>query len=212
MQRWGVRLRVARAVVLLSTWIGGATLVANAACGSYRDATPEDPLPVATSPPPPPPVDSGVVPLEASTADATTPSSETYAGALAATTKVTFGGDPYCTYEVMLENVEIVLGVLGTGEVTTSTVTDVVIETTTGCPHPPMDPSMQSFAFATSTVTAGGIRVDFVGANTNQPKTSLVVDLVARADGYDATMTWTRIHAEPQLAWKVTTVVPLAAQ
>jgi hypothetical protein len=141
-----------------------------------------------------------------------------YAGALATTAKVPFGGPPYCKYNVTLKNVTVDVQLLATGEIADATVTDLMVEEAVSCPHPPANPNNQSFAFDSAQKTADGVKVTFKGASTNSPKTSLVMTVTTSpadggvdggSDGYPADLTWTRTDEPAPLAWKVNAKVSL---
>lgn len=186
------------------------------ACGGGEEKG-STPPPLSTGSPPPratsdsgsgssssggPPRDTSV--LEASE------TAKTYAGSLAASEAAAFGGGGYCNYKMTLKDITVEMVILDTGDVGNAVVRDLAVEEAVSCPYPPMDPSIQDFALKGSTTTTSGVRVEFTGAKSNQPETSLVVDLVAQGAGYDATMTWKRTDQGPPLSWTVTAKVPLA--
>jgi hypothetical protein len=133
-----------------------------------------------------------------------------YGGALAATETFDFGGSGFCKYQMTLKDVLVDVRVLPTGEVSAATVKDLAVEKAIDCPHAPMPESKQSFTLKSSTIVPSGVRVELNGASTNRPKTALVVDLTAKAGGYEAALTWHRTDQAPPLDWTVTATIQLA--
>lgn len=172
------------------------------ACGDSDSAPAPPPLSTGARPTPPP--DAGSTEHDALVLTPTTPTSTTYTGSLAATSTVPFGGSGYCNYEMTLRDVTMEIEVLANGDVGQAIVRDLAVEKAlTGCPYPPMDPSIQEFSVKSSAVTTTGTRIEFVGAKDNHPETSLVVDLVQAGAGYEATPTWKRTDQGPPLSWTV---------
>jgi hypothetical protein len=163
-------------------------------------------------PAPPPPDTSGddagsnEVPVKPTTA---------YAGTLAATAPVSFGGGSYCKYEITMKNVAVDLALLDSGQVDSGTVKNTAVEKAIACPYQPAPPNNQSFTFKSQTTNADGSRhLVFAGAAGNGYGTVLTADLAAAADagadGYTATLTWKRTDQKAPLAWTVTAKIPLS--
>lgn len=208
-----VSLRRVGSVVALATVIGTSLVVFAAACGGDEE-TKSAPPPLSTGNPPPRPTSdasSGEGPRDAFVLEAS-PTSTKWAGTLAATETVAFGGGGYCNYKMTLKDVAIALVLQDTGDVSDATVRDLAFEEAVSCPYPPMDPSIQDFAFKGSTTTTTGVRVELTGAKANRPETSLVVDLAPKGAAYEATLTWKRTDQGPPLSWTVTAKIPLARQ
>lgn len=179
------------------------------ACGSEPTTNAPPPLSTGSSRPPDVDKDGGG---ESPDAFVLTPTetSKTYAGALATTSSVAFGGGGYCNYEITLRDVSIEIVVLASGDVNQAVVRDLAVEKAlAGCPYAPMEPSIQDFAMKSAAVTTTGTHLEFSGAKANRPETSLVVDLVQTSAGYDATATWKRVDQGPPLGWTVTEKVSL---
>lgn len=177
------------------------------ACGSEK--TQPAPPPLATNTARPPEPEGGATAPDAFVLTPTETSS-TYEGTLATTATVPFGGSGYCQYEMTLKDVAIQIEFLASGDVGQAIVRDLAVEkTVASCPYPPMDPAIQDFTVKSSAVTTTGTRVEFTGAKSNRPDTSLVVDLVQVGAGYEATATWKRVDQQPPLAWTVTGKVTL---
>lgn len=177
------------------------------ACGS--EPTSPVPPPLASSTSRPPERDAGP---EERDAFVLTPveTSSMFVGTLATTETVPFGGDGFCKYDITLRDVSMEIELLATGDVGQAAVRDLAVERALeGCPYAPAEPSIQEFTVKSAAVTTTGTRVDFMGAKDNRPATSLVVDLVQTAGGYDATATWKRTDQGPPLAWSVTAKIAL---
>jgi hypothetical protein len=149
------------------------------------------------SAPAPPPSDAGK--------EATGPGVTTFRGSLATTGKVAFGGGRYCEYEIVLEDVDVDLRMLESGEITDVAVQNRAVEhAADGCPHEPMSPSQHEYRLAQVTKTPSGARLTFTGAEANRPKTELVMELSPEGRRYRAAMQWKRVDFEAPLDWTVT--------
>jgi hypothetical protein len=191
--------------------IGAPIAVAGGACG--RDETREGPPPLATSSlsKDAGPRDAGGAPVPDAALEASA-GATTFKGKLDATTPVKFGGDPYCEYTMTFDNVEIEIAMLESGEVIGAQVKNHAVEVALPpCPHPPMAPSSQWFSLTTVTPTASGSTLAFEGAKTNQPVTSLVIDLTQVGVTYEASAGWKRTDLGPPFAWEVRAKVTLVA-
>lgn len=199
-------------MVLVGAFSGGGLV--GVACGSSSDESAgPPPLSTSSSPKDAGPRDAGGDPvLDAMPMDAG-PGATTYKGQLDATNAVKFGGDPYCEYTMTLKDVAIEVAALESGDIIGAAVKDLVLEATVPpCPHAPMDPAVQRFALTTVTPTASGATLAFEGAKTNQPETSLVIDLAKVGATYQASAEWKRVDLDPPLDWTVTAKVTLAAR
>lgn len=137
----------------------------------------------------------------------------TFAGTLATTATVPFGGGGFCKYDITLRDVAIEIELSEAGEVTRATVRDLAVERALdGCPHAPMDPSIQDFTLKSTAVTTTGTRIELTGAKSNRPATSLVVDLAQAGAAYTATATWKRTDQTAPLAWSVTAKATLTTK
>lgn len=186
-----------------------SALVPFLACGGDEAGSGPPPLTTGTTPPPPDDAGSSVGQdvLEATT------TTKTFKGSLATTKTVRFGGDPYCEYTMTIKQIEIEILFLENGEVGLARVRNQAVETSVPpCPHPPMDPSSHDYALKGATKTATGVSITLVGATSNRPDTSLVLDLVTKGDGFDAAATWKRLDQKAPLDWVVNATVPLAQQ
>lgn len=200
--------------------IGAGAIVAQFLVGCSGDSTAEAPPPYpserSASAPPPKADDTAEGAAEEQTEETLQgiplpPADTSYAGTLTTTATVPFGGNGFCKYDITLRDVAIAIDVSTKGEVTRATMRDLAVERALdGCPYGPMEPSIQDFTSKTQSVTTTGTRVEFVGAKANRPQTSLVVDLVPSANGYQATATWKRTDQTAPLAWSVTAKMTLA--
>ncbi|MBX3199382.1 MAG: hypothetical protein KF894_14710 [Labilithrix sp.] len=199
--------RSAAPLALGSLFIAGA--IAGAACGGDDGAG--GPPPIATSSARDAGArDSGtLVPVETEASAG----AMTFEGRLTETVPVPFGGSPYCEYTMKLEDVVIEVAALESGEIIGATVKDRAVEAAPPpCPHPPMTPSAQSFSLTTVTPSASGSTLAFVGATTNRPETSLVVELVRVGVTYEAAAEWKRTDQTPPLDWTVKATLTLTAE
>jgi hypothetical protein len=182
------------------------------ACGSFESSGGPPPLGTGTSAPKPDDASSDTSSIDDVTLEPNG-SQKTYKGTLATTKTVKFGGSPYCEYTITIKEIGIEILQLEDGRIALARVRNVAVETSVPpCPHPPMDPSNHDYALASATKTASGITVKFVGAASNRPNTSLVIDLVQKGDGFDAAAEWKRIDQKAPLDWLVTATIPLARQ
>ena len=148
--------------------------------------------------------------LEASLAD-TGAGDLAFHGTLASTATVAFGGSymdaNYCKYSVTLKNVSVDLVVQG-GQLVASAVKNQMVEAIVGTCNsnqPTIPTNLQTFALSTAaTSTSGGFHAEYLSASGNQPKESLVVDLVKDGTGYTASATWHRIDLGKPFDWTVT--------
>lgn len=164
-----------------------------AAAESTEEADPQaDPAPAPPSPPPP---------------------TKPYAGMTKAAPKASFGGSPFCRYEMTIKDIAMDVGFLESGDLVAATVKDTAVEAAIQCPHAPMAPSNQLFTFKKATKTENnGWKIEFTGDAKNRPATALVAVLAPRLDGYETTLTWKRTDQEGPLAWTVRGKLPLAAK
>lgn len=198
-------------LVVVAAFAGAGAF--SAACGSTDVGEGPPPLSTGSSAPRDAgPRDTGSAPVDAAVVEASA-GATTYKGKLDATKAVKFGGDPFCEYTMTLKDIEIEVAALESGEVIGAAVKDLAVEATVPpCPHPPMDPSMQRFALTTVTKTASGATLAFEGAKTNQPVTSLVIDLTQVGVTYEASAGWKRTDQTPPLDWEVRTKLTLVSQ
>ncbi|OJY15683.1 MAG: hypothetical protein BGO98_23710 [Myxococcales bacterium 68-20] len=195
---------------MIGVLVASVIAIAGAACGGSNDG--DGPPPLATAAPKDAGTrDSGIlVPAEAGPME---PGAATFKGKLGKTNAVKFGGTPYCEYTMTLEDIEVEIAALPSGEVIGAAVKDRAVETAVPpCPHAPMKPSAQRFALTTVTPAASGSKLAFEGAAGNRPATSLVVDLTRVGVTYEATATWTRTDQGPPLSWTVKATLTLTEQ
>ena len=195
-------------------------VVASAACGGSEAV--DGPPPLSTGSPSPRdagPRDTGTdFTLDAMPAPEASAGATTYKGTLDSTPAVKFGGKSgntvYCEYTLTLEDIEIEIAALESGDVIGATVKDLAVDAIVPpCPHAPMAPSMQRFALTTVTKTASGATLAFEGAASNQPKTSLVIDITrSGAVAFVAAARWKRIDLGPPFDWEVKAKVTLVPQ
>lgn len=136
----------------------------------------------------------------------------TLRGQLARTATVDFGGRPYCEYDVTLEDVDLVLEVLPSGEITRATLSNAMVERpASSCPYTGQPRKQMSFTLARATaISAGSTSIELSGATTNSPKTRAVVVLDRTVNDSRATVTWKRIDVSAPLDWEVEATITLA--
>ena len=205
-------------LVVLSVFAAGAVMAA--ACGGSDAGDGPPPLPTGSSSTRDAgPRDTGTdFTLDAMPAPEASAGATTYKGKLDSTNAVKFGGKSgdtvYCEYTLTLKDIEVEIAALESGDVIGATVKDLVVEAVVPpCPHPPMEQSTQRFALTTVTKTESGTTLAFEGATSNQPKTSLVIDLTpSGAVAFEAAARWKRIDLGPPFDWEVKAKVTLVPQ
>ena len=147
--------------------------------------------------------------------DATTPldagpQSVTWSGSLAKTGKASFGGDPYCNYEVVLSNVKVDLTLSSDRTIASGAITWTATETTVPpCSFAPQAPSQNGatpIAGKTGALANGGFHVELAPGATNHPPTTLVIESNA---GGEATVEWHRSDQPAPLDWRIRSTIPL---
>jgi hypothetical protein len=181
--------------------IGNAPSSGSGGSGGSEPAAPA-PQPTADAPPSDPPPENPTVPV--------TKPGTPYAGTLATTASVKFGGGTYCNYDITLKNVAVDMTVSEAGEIQSMTVKDLAVERAFSCPYPPAPQNNQVFTFATATKNGTTTHVELAGAKQNSPATSLVADVVANGAAYEASFTWKRTDQKAPLAWTVTAKVTVS--
>jgi hypothetical protein len=139
----------------------------------------------------------------------------TYKGSTAQTAATPFGGSGYCSYTIVLKQLDVQLGIVPTGKQVTSGQVqylgvEAVVPTTPPCPYGPAGPVIENYTFASSTPTATGVTLMFQGAPANSPIVTLSVDLSAAGSGYQARLNLHRTDVPVPLNWTVTTTLTLA--
>ena len=110
-----------------------------------RDATKDEPTDADATPLDPVVVDDGVRETEPAT------TSNVWSGRVATVAPVDFGGGVFCSYRVVLSDVQVTLTVDPKGHVTSSRVKCTMTETTTAqCPAAPLGVRQNDFAYDAS--------------------------------------------------------------
>lgn len=202
-----------------------ATLAAACSGSPPQDGAPDFEVSSNPSPAPttsssgdeqPPPPDSTADAGDGGTDEVPVKPTTAYAGTLAATAPVSFGGGGFCNYQVTMKDVSVDLALLDSGSVDSATVKNTAVEKAISCPYAPAPPNNQSFTLqAQAKNTDGSRHLVFTGAKTNGYGTVLTADLAAAAGdagagAYTITLTWKRTDQKAPLAWTVTAKVPLA--
>lgn len=138
-----------------------------------------------------------------------------YKGTMAQTPAMPFGGSPFCSYTITLQQLDVELGILPSSkQVTTGRIQDLnveaVVATTPPCPYGPAPPSIANYTLATATPSASGMTLTFQGDPTNAPVVSLGVELSSAGSVYQARLGFLRTDVMPPLNWSVLVTVPLS--
>jgi hypothetical protein len=136
------------------------------------------------------------------------PPATVYRGTLADTPPVMFGGDPYCTYNMVLRQIEISAEVAANGQIVGGAAQNLnvesVVPTTPPCPYTPAEPSITRYTFGSASAAAGITTVMLEPDPANAPIGTLVIELLRTAAGYDAAFDYHRTDQPPPLDWRVT--------
>jgi hypothetical protein len=148
----------------------------------------------------------------AADAPADGPVALTYHATVPASMTVPFGGTPECSYTVTLRQTDVQLAILPSGKVTGGQVQTLYDEAITStCGHPPANPTISNYTFATATTTASGMTLTFQEKPGDKPGASLTIGLTAAGANYQAQLTFHRTDLSGTLAWIVvisTTIIP----
>lgn len=131
-----------------------------------------------------------------------------FKGTMAQTTPVAFGGTfnniPYCNYTITLRQLEIDLGILTSGQVTTGRVQALNVEATDAtCTQPVIPANIASYTLQSATPSGNTIRLVFQGAAGNAPAASLIATLTPSGAAYSAALTFHRTDLGPPFDWIV---------
>lgn len=152
--------------------------------------------------------------------DATT--AVTYAVRIDKGPMVMFGGSGFCMYTIALQQLEVQLAILPTGQVVSGQVQDLNVEAVIPSTTPvvcavnnPMTipPNIARYQLTSATPAAAGMTLTFQGSATNAPPATLVADLSGSGAGYSAKLTFQRDDGlATAVEWMVKTTVLLSAQ
>jgi hypothetical protein len=164
-------------------------------------------------------------PADAAIGDAAGPDATTavtYAVQVDKVPAVTFGGSGFCMYTITLQQLEVQLGILPSGEVISGQVQDLNLEAVVPSTTPvvctannpmPIAPNIAHYQLTAATPATGGMTLTFQGTSGNAPPATLVADLSNAGSGYTARLTFHRSDGlVAALEWMVTTTVLLSAQ
>lgn len=159
---------------------------------------------------------------DASVSDGTGPGSDgsvasavTWVAQLAQSPTVTFGGSGFCTYTITLKQIDVQLGILPSGQVSSGQVQDLnmeaVVPTMPPCGGGPIPPNIATYQLATAMPSTGGMTLMFQGGASNMPPAALVIELTKTGSLYSAKLTFHRNDGQAAIfEWTVTTTVSLA--
>ena len=146
------------------------------------------------------------------------PSAVTWVGQLDKSPTVMFGGpsgqDNFCKYTITLQQLDVQIAILPSGQVTSGKVQDLNVEAVVQpCMFNPIPPNIASYQLAGAAPSTGGMTLTFQGAGTNNPLVVLTIELSRAGTSYSARLTFHRNDGQPAvLEWTVTTTIPLAPQ
>ena len=137
-----------------------------------------------------------------------------YKGMMTEAPVARYGGPPsvFCNYTMTLKQLEIELGILATGQVISGRFQDLSIEGgDANCPGF-IPPKIASYTLQSAVQSGATTRLTFLGAASNEPRTSLVGNLTQSGAGYSAALTVQRTDQVPALTWTVNVTLALSRQ
>jgi hypothetical protein len=151
-------------------------------------------------------------PVDGAPTDQTNEIPTTYKAHLGQVMPVMFGGSPFCTYTITLEQLDVELAIVPSGRATSGKVQALNVEgVVQPCGEMPIPPKIATYTLASATPQPGGVKLTFQGASDNVPNVSLVANLSAVGSAYTAMLGFHRIDqpTQPVLEWSVVTTVTL---
>jgi hypothetical protein len=136
-----------------------------------------------------------------------------YKGAMAESPVAAYGGPPstFCNYTMTLRQLEIELGILATGQVISGRFQDLAIEgKDAACTLGVIPPKIASYTLQSAVPSGAITKLTFLGAATNEPRTSLVGNLTRSGAGYSAALTVQRTDQIPVLTWTINVTLSLS--
>ena len=154
----------------------------------------------STSPTP----DRGLAP--ANDARVVNPASGEWTGA-GAQASATFGGPPYCTYNVSMQNLRLNVSIDENGNINSAVLTGTMVETTVGgCPYAPLGSKSHTYSGGGS-VEGKIISLELNPASTNMPHALASFRGQIVNGRLNGTLTLHRNNAASSLAWTVQSAV-----
>ncbi len=143
----------------------------------------------------------------------------TYTAHVDAVPAVAFGGSGFCNYFITLQQLDVALSILPSGQVLGGTVQNVNSESlATGitCNTALIPSNTAMYTFASALPSANGMTLSFTPAattsTTNRPAATLAGELSLTSSPYTLALTFQRADGQSAvLEWKVTTTVSLVA-
>jgi hypothetical protein len=120
---------------------------------------------------------------------------------------VTFGGSPFCTYNVSMQNLNLKVSIDDNGNINSATLTGTMIETTVGgCPYAPIGSKSHTYSGGGS-VEGKTISLELNPASTNAPRALASFRGQIINGRLNGNLTLHRINAAGNLAWTVQSAV-----
>lgn len=143
------------------------------------------------------------------------PGSVAFRGMPADTMPVTFGGPfggmNYCTYTIVLKQIEFQLAVLPSGAIVGATAQNLNVEAVVEpCGLEPQKPSIAKYTFAAARSTPPSITVELVPAMENEPQGTLTLKVQRAGDQYMTDFEYVRTDLGPPFDWHVAGTVMMA--
>ncbi len=119
------------------------------------------------------------------------------------TASAQFGGAPYCSYRVSLQNSELNAAVAAQGSIKNAALSLIMMESTVGsCPFPPLGRQSHTYS-GDGTIDGSNIRLTLNPAPDNKPQASATFSGQMVNGRLVGTITVHRLNPRPILAWTV---------
>lgn len=140
-----------------------------------------------------------------------------YRGTLGATQSIPFGGMGFCTYSVLLQNVDVDVVLRAGEELAAMSIEDTMAETVVGsCPYTAEPPSRQMFSHDSArpvpATAEGRVEPTLAGITANRPMTNATALVTVEGGTVQATARWERVDQGPPLKWIISTTAPITLQ
>jgi hypothetical protein len=117
---------------------------------------------------------------------------------------------PACTYTATLKQLDIQIGILPSGAVTSGQVQNLYVEgVVAACQSLPNDTTVMNYTLMSAMAGSTGTMLTFRERAGDKPGASLLVALSAAGTGYQAELTYHRTDLLPPFDWTVVTTATL---